>query len=54
MISLARSTGASANFSGSGGAITGIYEDEEMFQRLVAVMKPHQIAVIKPRVLPKS
>lgn len=53
MIHLARSTGASANFAGSGGAITGIYEDEAMFQRLVTVMKPHQIAVLKPVVLPK-
>lgn len=53
MIELARSTGASANFSGSGGAITGTYEDEDTFQRLVAVMKPHQIAVIKPVILPK-
>ncbi|MCS7025270.1 MAG: GHMP kinase [Bryobacteraceae bacterium] len=54
MIQLARSTGASANFSGSGGAITGIYEDENMFQKLVEVMAPHQIAVIKPVIVPQS
>jgi glucuronokinase len=53
MIHLARSTGASANFAGSGGAITGVYTGEEMFQQLVAVMKPHKIAVVKPVILPR-
>ena len=53
MIGLARSVGASANFAGSGGAITGAYEDEAMFQKLVDVMAPKQIAVIKPQILPK-
>lgn len=53
MIGLARSAGASANFAGSGGAITGAYEDEAMFHRLVAVMAPKQIAVIKPQISPK-
>jgi glucuronokinase len=50
MIRLARSVGASANFAGSGGAITGSYRGEEMFERLAKVMEPHQIAVIKPMV----
>lgn len=54
MIDLARSTGASANFSGSGGAITGIYEGEKGFQKLVEVMAPKQIAVIKPQILPRT
>src|SRR5690606_11904783 len=53
MIRLARSVGASANFAGSGGAITGAYRGEEMFERLAALMKPHQIAVIKPAILPR-
>lgn len=51
MIRLARSVGASANFAGSGGAITGAYRGEEMFQRLVEAMAPHQVAVIKPKIL---
>lgn len=49
MIRAARRVGASANFAGSGGAIVGAYEDEAMFQRLVAEMKPYQVAVIKPK-----
>lgn len=51
MIRLARTTGASANFAGSGGAITGVYKGEAMFQKLVEVMKPLNIAVIKPRIV---
>ncbi len=54
MIRAARRAGASANFAGSGGAITGIYEDEEMFQRLVEEMRPYQVAVIKPRIVPPA
>ncbi|HUQ95090.1 MAG TPA: hypothetical protein VM120_25660 [Bryobacteraceae bacterium] len=52
MIDMARSTGVSANFSGSGGAITGVYRGEAMYQRLVEVMASKQIAVIKPKILP--
>lgn len=54
MIHLARSVGASANFSGSGGAITGVYDGEDMFRKLVEVMAPHQVAVIKPSIVPNS
>ena len=54
MIRLARSVGASANFSGSGGAITGVYRGEEMFQKLVSVMAARQIAVIKPQIVPRT
>jgi len=50
MIRLARSTGASANFAGSGGAIVGLFDGEEMFTRLVNAMEPAGIAVIKPRI----
>ena len=50
MIRLTRSTGASANFAGSGGAIVGLYEGEEMFARLVAALAPAGIAVIKPQI----
>lgn len=54
MIGLARSAGVSANFSGSGGAITGVYRGEGMFQDLVKVMRPHGIAVVKPEILPRT
>ncbi len=50
MIRLARSVGASANFAGSGGAITGICASQEMFEKLVGVMAPRQIGVIRPQV----
>ena len=50
MIRLARSAGASANFAGSGGAIVGLYDGEEMFTRLVTALEPAGIAVIKPRI----
>jgi len=52
MIEAARSIGACSHFSGSGGAISGLYQDETMFQRLVEVMKPFGVAVIKPAILP--
>jgi glucuronokinase len=48
MIHAARRAGASSNFAGSGGAIVGAYEDETMFQRLQAEMKPLNVAVVKP------
>ncbi|MCE5306402.1 MAG: hypothetical protein LLG20_02055 [Acidobacteriales bacterium] len=48
MIHRAREVGASSNFAGSGGAITGLYRDERMFQALVRVMEPLQVAVVKP------
>jgi glucuronokinase len=51
MIQTARSVGASANFAGSGGAIVGCYDDENMFQQLAAAMNNIGVAVIKPRVV---
>lgn len=51
MIEASRAIGASSHFAGSGGAISGLYQDEAMFQRLVEVMKPLGVAVLKPRVL---
>ncbi len=52
MIRTARSVGATSNFAGSGGAIAGTYKDENMFDALVAAMKPLGVAVIKPEVVP--
>ncbi len=50
MIHAARSVGATANFAGSGGAITGCYKDEAMYQALVSAMRPLGVAAVKPRV----
>ncbi len=52
MIHRAREVGASSNFAGSGGAIAGLYRDENMFEALAKVMQPLGVAVIKPLILP--
>lgn len=51
MVDVARKTGASAKFTGSGGAIIGIYQDETMFQELKARMSRLNIEVIKPHIV---
>jgi glucuronokinase len=51
MVETARDCGASAKFTGSGGAIVGTYEDDAMFERLSAALKPQQVTVIKPRIV---
>jgi glucuronokinase len=48
MVEIARSLGASAKFTGSGGAIVGTYRDETMFRALAAALAPEGIEVIKP------
>lgn len=48
MIEVARRTGASAKFAGSGGAIVGIYSDEAMFERLKNDLGAIGCQVIKP------
>lgn len=48
MIDVARSTGASAKFSGSGGAIVGTYENEETFKKLEQELGPLGVHVFKP------
>jgi glucuronokinase len=51
MIELARSVGAPAKLTGSGGAMVGIYEDEAMFKRLQQVLGEHRIEIIKPNIV---
>ena len=51
MVELARSTGASAKFTGSGGAIIGTYTDEIMYNRLHDLMNNNEIEVIKPNII---
>ena len=48
MIEVARRTGASAKFAGSGGAIVGTYADEAMFQHLRQDLVQIGCEVIKP------
>jgi glucuronokinase len=51
MIDIARKCGASAKFSGSGGAIIGMYEDDDMLSRLIVNLKEVNARVIKPIIL---
>jgi glucuronokinase len=48
LINAARHAGASAKFTGSGGAIIGTYTDEDMYEKLVNNMKAINATVIKP------
>jgi len=51
MVEAARSVGASAKFTGSGGAIIGTYEDDKMFEALRNVLNKKEIEVIKPEIV---
>ncbi|QGY46183.1 GHMP kinase [Maribellus comscasis] len=51
MVELARSVGASAKFTGSGGAIIGTYADEIMYNKLHDIMNNNEIEVIKPNII---
>ncbi len=53
MVETARSVGASAKFTGSGGAIIGTYPDEASFAKLQAAFEPHNIHVLKPTIAPR-
>ena len=54
MVETARSVGASAKFTGSGGAIVGTYEDEKMYSSLVEKLGRIGVTVIKPIILPQD
>ncbi len=51
MVELARSVGASAKFTGSGGAIIGTYDNEITYNKLKDLMNNHGIEVIKPNIV---
>lgn len=51
MVRLARFTGASAKFTGSGGAIIGTYKTEDQYQELVRNLSTNGIEVIKPQIV---
>jgi glucuronokinase len=50
MVEAARAAGASAKFTGSGGAIVGTYKDEKMFERLRQELGKLRIKVIMPKI----
>ena len=52
MVEAARSVGASAKFSGSGGAIVGTYRDEATFAKLKPALEAIGVEVLKPIILP--
>jgi len=52
MVEAARSVGASAKFTGSGGAIVGTYTDERMFTALRRTLQKLKIQVLKPKIVP--
>lgn len=52
MIEAARSTGASAKFAGSGGAIIGVCRDDRTFARLKTALQPLGCKVIRPTITP--
>ena len=47
LVATARSVGASANFAGSGGAIVGIYDGPEGFDKLSTAFAPKNIRVLR-------
>lgn len=51
MVEAARQCGASAQFSGSGGAIIGIYTDETMFEKVSDRLAALHCRTIKPKVV---
>src|SRR5260370_2846954 len=50
LIPSARTVGASANFAGSGGAITGCCRDEAMYERLLAAIHPPAVPGVQPHI----
>ena len=54
MVEAARSVGASAKFTGSGGAIVGTYADDAMFQALRVKLEALGVRVIQPQILPET
>jgi len=51
MVELARSCGASAKLTGSGGAIIGFYDDDAMFDAMREKLAAAQITLLKPEIV---
>lgn len=52
LIETARAAGASAKFTGSGGAIVGVCEDDAMFRRLEEALGALRARVLRPAITP--
>jgi glucuronokinase len=52
MVEVARATGASAKFAGSGGAICGLYRDEKHYEQVTKALSDIGCAVLKPQIIP--
>jgi len=50
MVEVARSTGASAKFAGSGGAIVGLYKDGKQYQQLSDALAAIRCTVLRPMI----
>ena len=50
MVEVARSTGASAKFAGSGGAIVGLFKDGRQYQQLVDALAALRCTVVRPMI----
>jgi len=48
MVEAARSTGASAKFAGSGGAIVGLYRDGKQYQQLTDALAAIRCTIVRP------
>jgi glucuronokinase len=53
MVETARAAGATASFTGSGGAIVGTYPDPAAFQRLRAALESLHCRIIRPCIVPE-
>ncbi|MEA3365878.1 MAG: GHMP kinase [Candidatus Hydrogenedentes bacterium] len=51
MVERARSVGAHCKFTGSGGAIVGVYEDDAMYEAVERVFSDSGIMVFKPEIM---
>ena len=54
MVKTARACGASAKFTGSGGAIVGLYDGEEMLRTLETELAKISVKVLRPTLAPFS
>lgn len=52
MVQAARAAGASAKFAGSGGAICGLYRDENHYRSLVDALAKIRCTVLRPTIFP--
>jgi glucuronokinase len=50
LVEIARRCGASAKFTGSGGSIIGIYENDDVLKKLIIQLKTIHARVIKPHI----